>query len=154
MVEALARRYLDNLGREFAGVLDDDLAALPIPELVARVVEPMVAFNLAHPATKALLAGGAVSPELAAATAGLHEAMCDRVEALLGAVAPRLAAADRHLAAQLSFQIFGGVLPAILAAPPSERPRIVRELTAALAAYWTGLAAPGVTTPAEATSRP
>jgi AcrR family transcriptional regulator len=160
VVEALAQRYLDNLGRRFDGVLGDDLAglaALPMPELVARVVEPMVAFNLAHPATKALLAGGAVSPELATATAGLHEAMCDRVEALLGLVAPALAAADRHVAAHLSFQIFGGVLPAIMAAPAAERPRVVRELTTALAAYWSGLAAPvgaAVTRPGAATSGP
>jgi AcrR family transcriptional regulator len=141
VAEALARRYLDSLSRAYGEVAGLELASLPVPELVDRVVDPVVAFNLAHPAAKALLAGAGVSPELAAATAALHEALCDRVETLLGAVAPGLDDGRRQLAATVSFQAFAGVLPTIAAAPPGDRPAVVRELKSVLAGYWAGLAA-------------
>jgi AcrR family transcriptional regulator len=141
VVEALAHRYVDHLAETHGGLLGPELADLPLDELVDRVVDPIVSFNLAHPAVKSLLSGVDVSPELAAATAQLHDALCDRVEVLLGRFAPRRSAADRHLAATMSFQIFSAVLPSIVAARPRDRSKLVRELKTALIGYWTMLIA-------------
>ena len=136
IVEALAQRYVTELATTHGNVFAPDLVQLPVPQLVERVVEPLIAFNLAHPAAKTLLAGVDLSPELARATKELHAALCDQVETLLGALAPSKTKADRHLAATTSISIFCSVLPAIAAADPRQRPRIIRELKAALTAYW------------------
>lgn len=140
IVEALGRRFLAHLAEAHeSGLFDPGLAALPLRELVDRVVDPLVAFNLAHPAAKALLAGADVSPELAAATVELHAALCDQVEMLIAERVPARSPADNELAATVSIQVFNGVLPSIVTAGAEERPRVVRELKAALAGYWASL---------------
>jgi AcrR family transcriptional regulator len=143
IVEALGRRFLAHLTEaNQRGVFTPGLAALPLPELVDRVVDPLVAFNLAHPAAKSLLAGADLSPDLAAATVELHDALCDRVKGLIAERVPGRSAADNELAANVSIQIFAGVLPSIVAAGPRERPRVVREVKAALVGYWASLENP------------
>ncbi|OHV41527.1 MULTISPECIES: TetR/AcrR family transcriptional regulator [Pseudofrankia] len=139
IVEALALRYLEHLGAAGAGLLGPELVTLPTAELVERVVDPVVAFNLAHPAANTLLAGAGLSPELATATRSLHASICDQIEVLIGEIAPHLALGARHLAATVSFQIFAGVLPVIAAAAPGDRPAVTRELKAAITGYWSGL---------------
>jgi AcrR family transcriptional regulator len=133
IAEALADRYLRLLGETRRGLFDPELVMLPVPELTDRVVDPLIAFNLAHPGVKTMLAES--SPELTAAAQHLHQAMCGRVETLIEGLAPDLAVRDRRLAAEVTIQIFGSLLPSILSAGKRERPRIVRELKAALAGY-------------------
>ena len=41
--------------------------------------------------------------------------------------------------ATVTIQIYAAVLPAILAATPRERPRLIRELKTALVGYWTSV---------------
>lgn len=139
LLEALGRRYLAQLTEAHGEVFDPALAGLPLAELIDRVVDPLVAFNVAHPAAKALMAGGDLSPDVAAATAELHAALCDRVEALVAARGPQRDPADTKLAAEVTVQIFAGVLTSVLAAGPRDRPRAVRELKAALTGYWAAL---------------
>jgi hypothetical protein len=43
------------------------------------------------------------------------------------------------LMATVTIQIYAAVLPAILAATPRQRPRLIRELKTALVGYWTGV---------------
>ncbi|HET6952759.1 MAG TPA: hypothetical protein VFI47_20425 [Acidimicrobiales bacterium] len=61
------------------------------------------------------------------------------VDVSVGDLAPGRAARDRHLAANVSVQIFGGVLPSIVAASRADRLRLTRELTSALVGYWAGV---------------
>ncbi len=137
IVEALSRRYLSHLTEQSeGGVFVSGLGDLPHWELVNRVVDPLLAFNLAHPAATSLLAGVDLSPELAASTRELHTALCDSVEILIGELAPARSAAERQLAATMSIQIFASTLPAVMAASPRVRPLVVRELKAALGGYW------------------
>ncbi|CAO5191751.1 HTH tetR-type domain-containing protein [Frankia sp. AiPs1] len=155
IAEALATRYLRYLdrhggsgdvavasgahgaaGRARGEILPAGLATRPTAEIIDWVVDPVIELNVAHPAAKALLAGSNVSPELAHATRALHAAICDPVDALIAAIAPQRAADACHLAANVSFQIFTGVLPGIVAAAPTERPAVIRELKAALCGYW------------------
>lgn len=140
IVEALARRYLAQLADETGGDhFCAGLAELPMPEIVDGVVDPIVAFNLAHPAARSLLAGACICAELAAATAVLHAAICDEVEALIGRFAPDRSASEVHLAATVSFQIFTAVMSTIAAATHDERPKVIHELKSALAGYWNGI---------------
>ncbi|OAA25836.1 transcriptional regulator [Frankia sp. EI5c] len=139
IAEALARRYVSYLGEAGDSLVVPGLALLPTAVLVDRVVDPLLAFNLAHPAIKALLAGAGISAELAACTRSLQDDICDRVEALIGEIAPHRDAAGRRLAAKTSFHLFTGVLPAVVAAGPDERPGMIRELKAAITGYWNAL---------------
>jgi AcrR family transcriptional regulator len=137
IVEALGRRYLTRLAETHGGLFGPSLGEVPLPELVDRIVDPLVAFHLAHPAAKSLLAGAEVSPELAASTVELHAGLCDRVEALIAERSPAgRTAADHHLAATVSIQVFSSVLASVVAAEPRDRPRVVHELKAALRGYW------------------
>lgn len=139
IVEALAQRYLSRLAQLRGGVFGPEPVGLPLAELVDQTIDPLVAFNLAHPAATSLLAGAGLSPELTAATKDLHAALCDRVEGLIGELAPGRSGRDRQLAATMSIQIFSSTLPAILAAPPGDRPPVIRELKSALGGYWAAL---------------
>src|SRR5690606_27453367 len=96
----------------------------------------MIAFNVAHPGAKALLAGADLSPELAEATKELNDTLCGGVERLIAARAPDLPGADQQLAAEVTVTIYASLVPSILALPPKERPRHVAQLKAAIAGYW------------------
>ena len=139
IVEALAARYVTRLSHTHGTIFHPGLADLPIPEIVDRIVDTLVAFNLANPAAKTLLAAVDVTPELALATKDLHASLCDGVDVLIGALAPAKSDRDRRLAATTSIQIFSSVLPAVIAAHRRDRPRVIRELKAALTGYWSTL---------------
>lgn len=139
IVQALTSRFVTHLAQTREGLDSTDLAGLPMSDLMDRVVDPIVAFNVAHPAAKSVLASADVVPELAASGRGLHEAIAERVGALIDVVAPHRSARDRELAATVSLQILAGVLPAVIAASPRDRSKVVRELKAVLAGYWAGL---------------
>ena len=136
IAEALAERFLSVLAATQEGLFGEDFAALPLPELADRVIDPLLAFSLAHPAAKSLLA--AVSPELAAATCGLYDALRAQTELLLGERSPALSRADQKVMAEVTVQIYVGLLPLLVAASTRQRPRLIRELKAVLISYWAG----------------
>src|SRR4029450_9620234 len=65
-----------------------EIAALPLDAMIDRVVDPLVAFYLAHPGFLALFAGSDVSPRLAAVTHDFHEGVVERAERILAARQP------------------------------------------------------------------
>jgi AcrR family transcriptional regulator len=138
IAEALADRYLRLLNEEAGGVFEPAVAALPLDEMVDAVIDPLVAFNTAHPGVKTMMAES--SPELIEASRHLHAAMCDRVEVLVEGCAPQLSRRDRDLVADVTVQVFSALLPDVIAATRRERPRLVRELKAVIAGYWRTLA--------------
>ena len=139
IVEGLADRFVTHLAGTRHELDAVELAGLPAKDLVDRIVDPIIAFNVAHPAAEALLAGAGLMPELAASARGLHDAIAARIGAVIAVVAPHRSTRDRALAANVSLQILAGVLPAVVAAPARERQRVTRELKAALAGYWATL---------------
>lgn len=140
VVEALAQRYLIWYAEVRGAAVTPRLGDRPIPEAVDQWVDPLIEFNMAHPAAKFLLAGADLSPELAVATKDLHAALRDQVEILVWELAPRRLPKERQLAATLSIQILSGSLPAILASSPGDRALLVRELKVAIGGYWAAIA--------------
>jgi AcrR family transcriptional regulator len=135
IAEALTARYVADMHALYESALDPRQASLPLPEMIDRVVDEMVAFHLANPAAKALLAGADISAELAAATESLHTAMCGRVEDLIAAAAPGLPPDDLTRTAEVAVQITKALLPMVLAAPAAERGAVIAELKRALVGY-------------------
>ncbi|MEU1881641.1 TetR/AcrR family transcriptional regulator [Streptosporangium sp. NPDC020072] len=142
IARALVQDYLLELGRAHRGALDlADPAGLGLVELVDRAVDPIVAFNLAHPGFKALFARPDMPPELAAALAPLQTALRARVEQIIGELAPHRDGTERARAALTCVHIVQGVIPLITSADPAERPPLTGELKRALCGYLESLVA-------------
>jgi AcrR family transcriptional regulator len=136
IAEALCHRYIEQLTSSESQILDPALADLPLEAMVDRVIDPMVAFNLAHPAAKSLLAGADLAPDLAEATKELHDTLCGGVERLIEARVPTMPAAERQLVAEVSVSIYAGLVPSLIAASTPDRSRRVDQLKAAVFGYW------------------
>ncbi len=137
IAEALTDRYVDLLDATHVIAFDTSLAGVPITEMIDRVVDPLIEFNLAHPAAKSLLHGADLSPALAASTKALHETLEGQLDTLVEARLPGVATTTRALVATVSMQIFKALLPTVLDAKPRQRADVIRELKAALVGYWT-----------------
>jgi AcrR family transcriptional regulator len=135
IAEALAERYAHEMEDAHAAALDPALATLPVDEMVDRIVDPMVEMSLVNPGAKALLTGSDLSPRLATSTQRLHDAVIERVDALIAMRVPGMKPKERVRAAQVSVQIFKAILPMVMSAGRSERPSVVRELKSALRGY-------------------
>ncbi|WP_350325332.1 hypothetical protein [Streptomyces katrae] len=109
--------------------------ALPLPELLDRMVDPILAFNVAHPGFKALFARTDMPAGLADAALPVQTALPARVEAMIAARAPRRPAAERSRTALVGIRIFQAMVPLVVAAEGAERAAMTRELKRALHGY-------------------
>jgi AcrR family transcriptional regulator len=142
IAEALAARLSERMAQAHAAAFDGaDVADLPLDDLLDRILDPIIAFNLANPGAKALLTGPDAPAHLAAATRPLQEALLGRVAAVIGARVPALSRAERDRAALVAVQVVRAMTGAITAADEPERSALVAELKRVLAAYLTALGA-------------
>lgn len=142
IAEALAARLSERMAQAHAAAFDGaDVADLPLDDLFDRILDPIIAFNLANPGAKALLTGPDAPAHLAAATRPLQEALLGRVAAVIGARVPALSRAERDRAALVAVQVVRAMTGAITAADEPERSALVAELKRVLAAYLTALGA-------------
>jgi AcrR family transcriptional regulator len=136
IAEALSARLATEVGAAHAAAFDGAATAeLPLDELLDRTLDPLLAFGLAHPGTKALLAGPDAPAQLAAATRPLQEALLGRTAAVIGSRAPGLLPAERDRAALVAVQIVRAMTGPIAAAAGAERAALVGELKRALRGY-------------------
>ena len=80
-------------------------------------------------------AGGDDPAGPAAPARRLHAAAAARLDELLAARAPSLAAADRARCVQVSIQIYKAMLPVIAAAGPRDQPLLIAELKQVMIRY-------------------
>ncbi|NUT97995.1 MAG: TetR family transcriptional regulator [Saccharothrix sp.] len=134
IAQALADRYLEAL-REAHGSLTPEHADLPLDELIDRMADPMVAVNVANPGFKALFARPDMPEKLAIPTRNVHAAVFGRLDAVFAARRPDLDPVLRGRTVMVTMQLFGGLIPMIVAAAPEERPALVVELKKVLRGY-------------------
>jgi AcrR family transcriptional regulator len=134
LAAGLAERYRAALTEAHEQAFDTDHASLPLPELVDRMVDPMIAVNVANPGFKALFTAADMPAHVAAPARQLHAAVAGRISAVLAARLPNLPADDVHRTAVVATQIFGALLGTILSAD-NDRDRWVTELKRALIGY-------------------
>jgi AcrR family transcriptional regulator len=135
IAEALTSRYVAEMQAMHDVALDPILGNLPLPEMIDRVIDPIIEFHVAHPAAEALLAGADVSADLAATTEGLQTAMLERVEQLIAVAAPDLPRRDRVRTAKMCLHIVKAILPMASAGSATNRRAVVVELKRALVGY-------------------
>ncbi|GAB1820112.1 TetR family transcriptional regulator [Herbidospora sp. RD11066] len=140
VAKALADRFVTDMrtaqGAAFGGV---DVAGIDLDDLLDRVVDPLVAFNLANPGFKALFARPDMPSALAESSQPIQAAMLGQVEQILLARAPGLAKPDRERSARVLVRIFQAMTPLVVAAPEDERPAEIAELKRVLRGYLTSL---------------
>jgi AcrR family transcriptional regulator len=138
IADALAERYLSAMALHQDAAFDEELFDLDLPELADRVLDPLMAYVLAHPTTKTFINAGAVSPELVVSTQHLRASLVARLAALIDRRTPGLSASDRDLLAETTVQVYASFVPAIIDAAPRRRARMIAELKAVLIGYWSG----------------
>ncbi|TWF75959.1 TetR family transcriptional regulator [Pseudonocardia hierapolitana] len=140
IAEALSARLAERMAAAHAAAFEGaDVADLPLEDLLDRILDPLIAFSLANPGAKALLAGPDAPAQLAAATRPLQETLLGRVTAVIGARVPALPPADRERAALVAVQIVRSMTGVIAAAAGPERAALVGELKRALKGYLSTL---------------
>ncbi|MBE1531970.1 TetR/AcrR family transcriptional regulator [Actinomadura algeriensis] len=147
IAEALADRFTAQMGGAHRTAFTaGDLAAEPLADLIDRIVDPLLAFNIANPGFKALFARADMPSGLTAASRPIQDALLGRVEGILAARAPGLTADDRTRGARVLIQVFKALVPLVTEADPGdERDTMVAELKRVLSAYMTALEAQGRT---------
>jgi AcrR family transcriptional regulator len=136
IAEALSARLVDALRAAHAAAFDDDsAAALPPDGLLDRMLDPLIAFNVANPGAKSLFGNTNMPAHMAAATRPLHEAVIGRVAAILARRAPHLPEDERERTAMVAVQIVRAMMPPIVAASGEDRQAMVGELKKALRGY-------------------
>ncbi|WP_125777402.1 TetR/AcrR family transcriptional regulator [Antribacter gilvus] len=137
---ALAGGYADGLRAAHEAAFDPaEAAGMPARELIDRVVDPILAVNLANPGFKALLARPDMPPGLSAAVRPVHEALLGRVVQLLTLRLPDRSPVELNLAAHLMIQVFQAALPSVTTARPADQPVMIAEVKRMLSAYVTDL---------------
>ncbi|GAA4231681.1 hypothetical protein GCM10022254_29530 [Actinomadura meridiana] len=111
------------------------MTGLSLDELLDRIIDPLIVFNLANPGFKALFARADMPEAMTAATRPLHAAVLGRVEAIIAARAPGLPADRCARTAEVSVRMFKALLPLVLAAKGDERETFRAELKRALRGY-------------------
>ncbi|MFG2296415.1 TetR/AcrR family transcriptional regulator [Streptomyces sp. NPDC048603] len=136
IAQALADRFVTQLRAAHQEAFDSArFTALPLDGLLDRMVDPIVAFNVANPGFKALFARPDMPAGLTDAARPIQSAMLGRVEEMIAARAPRLPAAERLLTARVAIQIFQAMVPLVVTGGEEERPALIRELKRALHGY-------------------
>lgn len=136
IAQALADRFVAQMRAAHAAAFDStDFAKTSLDELLDRVVDPILAFNLANPGFKAIFARPDMPAGLAAAAQPIQTALLGRVERILTARAPELPTDERVRSARVLIQIFQAMVPLVLATEESERDAVVRELKKVMLGY-------------------
>lgn len=135
IAEALAKRY----SAVFEEALDHafliEAASAPTTVMADRIVDTLIAVNLAHPALRTVFRGWDAPPALAAAIQPLTDGILMRVNALVLARQPSMAPEEARRIAMTTIGIFRGIIPLALMAPEPHRQAFAAELKRALVAY-------------------
>jgi AcrR family transcriptional regulator len=135
MASALAERYRAALADAHRQAFDTGLAALPLPDLIDRMVDPMVEVNVTNPGFKTLFTAADMPDHVAAPARQLHAAVAGRIAEVIAIRLPHLPPDEIHRTAVVTTQIFGALLGTIVSADDEDRKRWVAELKRVLAGY-------------------
>jgi AcrR family transcriptional regulator len=97
----LAIRHMEHMQATYDHVFTEDLARLDLAEIIDRIIDPFVALHAANPEFKQMLLGSDVSPEIAAASEEMDEAIGERLADFLRQAAPDLEEQRARLVARV-----------------------------------------------------
>jgi AcrR family transcriptional regulator len=135
IAEALANDYAakDQIAHEQAFDLQATEATLH--EIIARTVDPFLAFRQNAPGFDALFMGSVVSRELATRIQSLHDGLKHRIGELISSTNPKLPKDAVQTSAEVCVQIVKGLMPLALNGTAEQRRAGARELKSVLERY-------------------
>ncbi|MCZ0979697.1 TetR/AcrR family transcriptional regulator [Streptomyces diastatochromogenes] len=143
----LGERLLHEMREAHGQAFTPGNLALPLPELLDVVVDPMIEFNCENPVFLALMHGSEVPGRIAEEHDALHANLLTSVRDVIAHFAPTLSPEERARIADMTFAIFKGGLGLVLAAPEgAERDATIAELKTVLLRYLSPLVDGTVTT--------
>ncbi|GHG00269.1 TetR/AcrR family transcriptional regulator [Streptomyces filamentosus] len=133
----LGGRLVHEMRERHGRIFTPENAALPLPELIDAVLDPMIEFNCLNPAFLALMHGSDVPGRIAEEHDELHASLLSQVRGLIGARAVPPLPADRlDRVADMAFAVFKGGLALVVAAPEGPaREAAVEELKKVMYRY-------------------
>lgn len=135
IAEALAARYLERLPSTHQTAFDVASAHVPLPELIAHVVDPFIFLHRQGPGLEALLTGSVISDELTASIDGLKQHVEKSLAELFRARCPRANRAEINRAAATSVQLVKSFLHLAVTGTPKQQKEAVNELKTVLFRY-------------------
>ena len=135
VLEALARRYEEQLRAVHDAVLTPQTAQLPLPEIYDRILRALADFHARNRGFRPLFHGSATSGELATAGEMLRQECIGRVEGMLAVRAPELPAARRKLLATINVEVTRALLPLSESGDAKFRERMLGEIKTLLLGY-------------------
>jgi len=102
ILRGLVERYLAQLQSLYDEVFTEDAVYLPLPVLLDRLLDPMIAFHCQCPSFKQILLGSDVSADIAAASLALEKETTERIKGFLQLKAPDLDEERAYLLATVS----------------------------------------------------
>jgi len=131
IAHALAERYAEQLALvEFPGAPGNS-----IEHAVHAALEPIIAFNLAHPGFKALFARTDMPASMREAVAPVKDGLLRRVGGMIAALIPGLDAAELERTTVVVLHLVQGLMPLVVSASDAQRPALIAELERSLVAY-------------------
>lgn len=138
LARALAERYVAGL----RSLHDAGLATatgVSLATFVDRFVDPIVAFNRAHPALMKLFGSASAPPGLQNVVDDMRRELRDRLDHAFAARLPELDAKRRSRMVTVSLQMGLTLLPLTLGANRAIADAFAAELKAAVCAYWSSV---------------
>ncbi|QNA73506.1 TetR/AcrR family transcriptional regulator [Streptomyces sp. So13.3] len=131
----LGGRLIQQMQQAHGLVFTPENAALPLSEMIDRIVDPFIDFNCANPAFLALIKGPDTPGKVTDEHDQLHASLLERVDRLIELRAPLLSAADRARIAEIAFAMFKTGLELVLAQEGAEQAAYIKELKGLLYRY-------------------
>jgi AcrR family transcriptional regulator len=140
IVQALAARYVRELGEVMEASMPDYVWTLPAEAMADHVVTPLARFHDTHPAYRHVwLATLDCREGVTCGEAELHEAVHHRIAAIMRRRCPLSPASEVETAAHVCQEMVHALLNLASTLPVEQRPPLVREIKRALAAYATSM---------------
>lgn len=134
LADALAERYLEDLGAMYQSLLDGDPEE-PAAALVSRVILALTDMVTTHPALGALLASAIAPGNPSPAGHLLRDNMNAQLESLIDHRVPGIGADDRTRVARMLLDVVLTLLSTVGHLAPAEQPRTAQEYVDLILSY-------------------
>ena len=139
IVQAIAARYVRELGEVLEESMPDYVWTLPADAMADHVVTPLARFHDSHPAYRHVWLATLDRCDIRCGEAELHEAVHQRISAMLRRRCPLATAEEIETSSHVCQEMVHALLNLASTLPVAHRPPLVREIKRALAAYATSL---------------
>lgn len=137
LAQALADRYVPELEQAHRDATSGDLDGLGPAELIDRIVDPIIAVNVANPGMKDLIGRSELPEHIFAPARRVQAAVAGRVADVIGRQRPELDDATRQRYATTVLRLFATFVPLAVAADIDERKLVITEFKTVLRGYLT-----------------